>query len=277
MNGTTLEERIEKERENNDWLAFEVARQRAEEKRLWESRSQRQIFVPLLERSKPRGLGAVQTPWAWEPFNVSEEVRELERLKEESDKRLAALKREGEMKEQDYEKWVGDATTDELREEYSHLRKKKNAMLKERPKLKERDSFGEFPMLGDAFELGYDAVNRELTLVLTELAKRNALPSQDDEDSNQARKPEPATRGAASGPEPIVWLGTDRDFGDAVFKLHRKNLIQGKNWLDALRILAAHFVDNEGNRFNPENIRESIRTREKREGKGGLGEGLKLD
>jgi hypothetical protein len=84
-------------------------------------------------------------------------------------------------------------------------------------------------------------------------------------------------RGAANGPEPMAWLGTKRDFGDLVFKLHRKNLIPGRNWVDALRIVGAHFVDNEGKGFKPENIRESIRVRGKREGKGGPGEGLKLD
>jgi hypothetical protein len=81
----------------------------------------------------------------------------------------------------------------------------------------------------------------------------------------------------ADNTKPIVWLGNNRDFGDAVFKLYRKKLIQGKDWVDALRILGPHFVDKEGNRFNPENIRESIRVREKKEGKGGPGDGLKLD
>ena len=83
--------------------------------------------------------------------------------------------------------------------------------------------------------------------------------------------------GAPNGPEPIAWLGSYRDFADLVFKLHRARLIQGKCWVDALRILAAHFVDTEGNTFNPENIRENVRTREMKEGKGGPGEGLKLD
>ena len=96
-------------------------------------------------------------------------------------------------------------------------------------------------------------------------------------DSKQARKREAASRVVANTPEPITWLGTDRDFGDTIFKLHRKNLIRGKDWVDAVGIVGAHFVDKDGKKFNPENIRESIRIREKREMKGGPGEHLKLD
>ena len=112
-----------------------------------------------------------------------------------------------------------------------------------------------------------------------ELIRRGVLGSGDLYSPEHARKSKrkAAIHKAAKEPEPIVWLGTDRDFGDAVFKLHRKNLIRGKSWFDALKILATHFVDNDGNNFDPESIRESIRSRENREMKGGPGKGLEID
>jgi hypothetical protein len=87
----TLEERIEKEEENNRRLAFEIARQTAEEKRLWEFGWNRR--PPHWGGGAPSSKNTHPVNF-FEPFRVSEPVRELERLKSESDKRLAVLKRE---------------------------------------------------------------------------------------------------------------------------------------------------------------------------------------
>jgi len=118
---------------------------------------------------------------------------------------------------------------------------------------------------------------RELCEIDDEATRRGGWDNLNRYDLKRARKREAGTSVAVKAPGPIAWHGTARDFGDAIFKLHKNGLIPGKQWADALRILSPHFVDKKGKEFKPDSIIESIRDRKRREEKGGPGEKLKLD
>ena len=67
-------------------------------------------------------------------------------------------------------------------------------------------------------------------------------------------------------PVPIIWRGTLRKFGDLMTHLFRNGYIQAKNDHDAIKQGCKHFQLASG-KIKPENVIESLRIRETREGK----------
>jgi hypothetical protein len=63
------------------------------------------------------------------------------------------------------------------------------------------------------------------------------------------------------GKNPILWLGSDRDFGDVVLDLHQKGLIQARSKTDALEKLSAHFIRKNGKQFNARSILQNLSNR----------------
>ncbi len=68
--------------------------------------------------------------------------------------------------------------------------------------------------------------------------------------------------------DPIVWLGTQREFGDAILDLFRRHCIRAKSERKAVEIATRHFVDETGRRFSAASVLQNLRNRREYEGKG---------
>ncbi len=67
-------------------------------------------------------------------------------------------------------------------------------------------------------------------------------------------------------PEPIVWLGTARAWGDMVLRAYNEHLIKASSPLNALERAAEHYVRQEPGKpakpFNPRAVWQSLKNRD---------------
>ena len=71
-----------------------------------------------------------------------------------------------------------------------------------------------------------------------------------------------------ANPQPITWLGTEREFGELFRKLHKDGQIAATSPTDALRSAAEHFKGKGGKTFNARNILQSLKNKDDYEASG---------